>query len=178
MAAPGGSARGQKRTLVLPLFLAEGCTEIGSRGSVFGTIFGFIFRTQNRTRFSASLKETLSKSKKRPHFEVQKTNLKMVPKIVRGFLVFGFDGVRFSTAGGVRFWGFGVASTGAPAEAQTAGREASSGAICGGDSGVLAGPARGIFSEICSHMRRVARILIAVQASSCLRRIYSHNHDF
>ena len=87
----------------------------------------------------------------------------------------GFD---FRRRGGVRFWGFGVASTGAPAEAQTAGREASSGAICGGDSGVLAGPARGIFSEICSHMRRVARILIAVQASSCLRRIYSHNHDF
>ena len=81
-------------------FLAEGYTEIGSRGNVFGTIFGFIFRTQNRPRFSASLKEPLSKSKKRPHFKVQKTDLKMVPKIARGFLVFGFDGVRFSTAGG------------------------------------------------------------------------------
>ena len=79
---------------------------------------------------------------------------------------------------GVRFWGLGVASTGVPAEAQRAGREANSGAICGGVSGVLAGPARGIFLEICSHMCRVPRILIAVQASSSLCRIYSYNHDF
>ena len=100
VAAPGGSARDQKRTLVLPRFWPMGYTEIGSRGNVFGTIFGFIFRTQNRPRFSASLKETLSNPKKRPHFEAQKTDLKMVPKIARGFLVFGFDGVRFSTAGG------------------------------------------------------------------------------
>ena len=178
MAAPGGSARDQKRTLVLPRFWPRGYTEIGSRGNVFGTIFGFIFRTQNWSRFSGSLKRTFLKSKKRPHFQVQKTDLKMVPKIVRGFLVFGFDGVRFSTAGGVRFWGLGMASTGAPAEAQRAGREAISGGNCGGDNGVLAGPARGIFLKICSHMCRVARILIAVQASSCLRRTYSHNHDF
>ena len=74
--------------------------------------------------------------------------------------------------------GLGVASTGVPAEAQRAGREANSGAICGGVSGVLAGPARGIFLEICSHMCRVPRILIAVQASSCLRSTYSYNHDF
>ena len=100
VAAPGGSARDQKRTLVLPRFWPRGYTEIGSRGNVFGTIFGFIFRTQNWSRFSGSLKETFLKSKKRPHFQVQKTDLKMVPKIVRGFLVFGFDGVRFSTAGG------------------------------------------------------------------------------
>ena len=98
--ALGGSARDQKTDPGPAAFLAEGYTEIGSRGNVFGTIFGFIFRTQNRPRFSASLKETLSNSKKRPHFEVQKTDLKMVPKIARGFLVFGFDGVRFSTAGG------------------------------------------------------------------------------
>ena len=85
VAAPGGSARDQKRTLVLPRFWPTGYTEICSRGNVFGTIFGFIFRTQNWSRFSASLKDPVSKSKKRPHFEVQKTDLKMVPKIVRGF---------------------------------------------------------------------------------------------
>ena len=152
MAAPGGSARDQKRTLDLPRFWPRVYTEIGSRGNVFGTIFGFIFRTQNWPRFSGSLKETFLKSKKRPHFQVQKTDLKMVPKIARGFLVFGFDGVRFSTAGGPilgpRGGQHGRARRGL--EAQTGG--ANSGAICGGDSGVMAGPATGIFLGIWSHM--------------------------
>ena len=127
----------------------------------FGFIKGNLFKIQKTTPFSGP--------ENGPENGTENCSRIFGFRVRRGPI---FDG------GGVRFWGLGMASTGAPAEAQRAGREAISGGNCGGDSGVLAGPARGIFLKICSHMCRVARILIAVQASSCLRRTYSHNHDF
>ena len=78
----------------------------------------------------------------------------MVPKIAYGFLVFGLEGSEFRRRGGPilgpRGGQHGRARRGL--EARTGG--ANSGAICGGDSGVMAGPATGIFLEIWSHMCR------------------------
>ena len=99
----GGAWRvreGSKTDLGPAAFLAEGVHGNWFAGQRFRDYFWVHFPYPKLAPFFGFLKGNLLKSKKRPHFQVQKTDLKMVPKIVRGFLVFGFDGVRFSTAGG------------------------------------------------------------------------------